>query len=297
MPRSHWNYILAAVGLIALTIGVLGYRELQRAEIDPYPNAHYQPARQPSFPPGWPQIYDSKSSAYEPNCEKPGNKEDSDLCAQWSAVEAVNETNRLTRIALNVSALEFGGLLLSLIFTCWAAVAASQAANAAKDAVEISARTERPIIFLTRIEPVITEQSVHGISLHFENAGRLPATFHTISFWGRDEVLSSEDFFNDLTSENRGTVLRNGDTTAVSSRLWDSSTTFPFLADRPILIRGAFRHDSQLGVRKWTYFCFSGTTNGMMKWAESESMVWRKHGGPKLNYEYEEGEKQRPARR
>jgi hypothetical protein len=178
-------------------------------------------------------------------------------------------------------------LAVTLLFTGWAAVAARQAANAAKDAVEMSTRTEQPVIFLTKIEPVITEHSVHGISLHFENAGRLPATFDAISFWGRDDALSSKDFFNDLASENRGAVLRNGDTTTISSRLWDSSTILSF-SDRPLLIRGAFQYDSQLGVRKWVYFCFSGVSDKDTKIVGPDLMIWRKHGGPELNYEREE---------
>lgn len=215
--------------------------------------------------------------------------EKGDLCAQL----------RMAAAAELQSQLNFAGVVLlavTLLFTGWAAVAASQAANAAKDAVEMSTRIEQPVIFLTRIEPVNTEYSVYGISLHFENAGRLPATFDAISFWGRDAALSSKDFFNDLISENHGAVLRKGDTTTIRCSPWNSSATFP-LSDEPLIIRGAFRYDSQLGVRKWVYFCFSGAPDKAAQIVGRDVLVWRKHGGPELNYEREEHKKHYIKRR
>jgi hypothetical protein len=77
-----------------------------------------------------------KPPAYDPHCQRPRTKDDSDLCAQWSAVEAVKESNRVAQIALRAGAFEFGALLLSIIFTAWAALAAVKAAQAADRAVD-----------------------------------------------------------------------------------------------------------------------------------------------------------------
>lgn len=42
-------------------------------------------------------------SAYEPYCDAPTNREDSDLCAQWGAVAAVTESNQIARLTLWLS--------------------------------------------------------------------------------------------------------------------------------------------------------------------------------------------------
>ncbi|RWB23101.1 MAG: hypothetical protein EOQ40_02450 [Mesorhizobium sp.] len=135
MPRGYWRVILAFGCLIVVGLGYLAYQELQGSEIDTYPDASYQPARNATFPPA-PKEHQARTEHYDPHCQEPANREDSDLCAQWSAVEAVNESNRLVRVSLNVVALEFGALVVSLIFTGWAAVAAAQAARAANQSIE-----------------------------------------------------------------------------------------------------------------------------------------------------------------
>lgn len=101
MPRSYRRYIIAAVfGLVAVSAVIswsaqqLNWQiEHQRARY------HYQPARDESATShrlaGQP-----KPKNYDPSCNGPIEREDSDLCAQWSAVEAVNESNGLTRINL-----------------------------------------------------------------------------------------------------------------------------------------------------------------------------------------------------
>jgi hypothetical protein len=184
MPRSNWRNILAIVGLIALAIGALGYRELQRAEIDPYPDAHYQPARSPSFPDGWPNQNYPHSEGYEPNCQKPADREDSDLCAQWSAVKVVSESNRLSRIALNVNAIGLAAVLFSLLFTGWAAVAASQSARVAERAL---IELEQPVVAVDIPKSGLVSESdgsfrFAGGSIEFRcsNYGRSPAILKEI---------------------------------------------------------------------------------------------------------------------
>ena len=71
---------------------------------------------------------------YDPACDKPLTRDDSDLCAQWATVGATEEGNRLNRVGLLLGAIEFGGLLVSLVFTGWAAIAAAKAAKIAEGA-------------------------------------------------------------------------------------------------------------------------------------------------------------------
>jgi hypothetical protein len=82
------------------------YQYLEEATKDPSPAESYQPARDARLPP-WRFYQQRQPSPYQPNCQQPQGREDSDLCAQWSAVKAVQETNRLTRVALNLATLGF----------------------------------------------------------------------------------------------------------------------------------------------------------------------------------------------
>jgi hypothetical protein len=48
----------------------------------------------------------------------------------------ISGLNRLSRVSILVTGLEFGALILSLFFTCWAALAASKAARIAEEATK-----------------------------------------------------------------------------------------------------------------------------------------------------------------
>lgn len=135
MPRRYRYVILAGVGCLGLVVlGWLRYDPVFYGAQDPYPDAEYQPARKATFPPA-PGEHEPRAKTYDPHCQAPGNRDDSDLCAQWSAVEAVNESNRVAQLALKSGWLDFLALILTLIFTAWAAWAAQRAASAANDAL------------------------------------------------------------------------------------------------------------------------------------------------------------------
>lgn len=124
MPRGDWSELvhfvrwlavrdsvgrnlgLLAAGLIILGASAYGYHEFTEATEDPYAAERYQPARDARLPPA-PAKQQAQARPYEPNCQQPQNHADADLCAQWGGVKAVTETNRLTRLALNLAALGF----------------------------------------------------------------------------------------------------------------------------------------------------------------------------------------------
>src|SRR5687767_315295 len=72
---------------------------------------------------------------YKPRCNKPRNREESELCAQWGAVAAARDANRLTvdanRALADANAVSatmlawtkagFVALILTLVATAWAA--------------------------------------------------------------------------------------------------------------------------------------------------------------------------------
>lgn len=110
MPRSRGSLFLAFVGgLTAVFViaagGLYAYREFYEPAKYQYPAERYEPARDATQPiaskehPG--------AQAYDPHCNQPQNHDDADLCAQWGAVRAVEETNRLTRVGLKLAAVGF----------------------------------------------------------------------------------------------------------------------------------------------------------------------------------------------
>lgn len=136
MFRGYRRIVLAGLaGLALLCLGYAGYQQLNYTELQGYPKYEYQPARD-RVPPAFAEEPPITSKPYHPNCNDPKNGDDADLCAQWAAVQAVEESNRLSRISIRITALEFAALVVSLIFTGWAAFAAQSAAVAAHKVIE-----------------------------------------------------------------------------------------------------------------------------------------------------------------
>jgi len=118
--RALWRFLLAYFAVsIALSACYATY-QLYNAAQQRNANYDYQPASHARFPvtvKGQP-----KPESYQPNCKQPNSKEDADLCAQWSAVAQVTETNRLASISLQLS---IGALIFTifgtglLVWTLW----------------------------------------------------------------------------------------------------------------------------------------------------------------------------------
>lgn len=200
MSRGYWRFIVAAVsGLVFLALSTAGYQILNEAEEQPYPAYEYQPARD-HLPWAAPKYAPVTPIPYEPHCDDPKERDDADLCAQWAAVQAVEESNRLSRIGIRVNALEFGALIVSLIFTGWAAMAAAKAARIAEEATkdadkalaiaernadaaarhatlaEVTAQRQlRAYIVLDTAKVTVENGTVHTF-LKFRNTGVTPAT-------------------------------------------------------------------------------------------------------------------------
>lgn len=152
---------LAVAGIAAMSglteLLLLSYRELyEPAEYD-YAVQSYQPARDASRPsPALEQ--QPRTKAYDPHCEQPQSHEDSDLCAQWSAVRAVSETNRLTRIALKLAYLGFwvallGGLIgfIGTYFLIRTFRENKRSAEAAVEQVRMSRESQLPDLIVSHL--------------------------------------------------------------------------------------------------------------------------------------------------
>ena len=210
MYKGRRLYTLAAVGSALILLASVGYYRIQEAQTDAYPDARHQPARYPTEAVGGPRNQ-PVPPAYDPQCQNPQNREDSDLCAQWSAVEAMKEANRVTQTALQAGWFEFIALLVSISLTGWTAFAASRAARSAEfatrdadKALQIAARNadaaaqqvriseetaKRQLRSYLRISAIAMpppEQLPDGVArLKVNNYGRTPAmkvVLHGVTF-------------------------------------------------------------------------------------------------------------------
>lgn len=102
MFRSYWRVIIAVIiGLGVLASGY-GYYKIDQSAHSEYAENRYQPARDASFPQR--RIAgEAKPKQYDPHCQQPETATDGDLCAQWGAVEAVDESNRLVRLNIMIT--------------------------------------------------------------------------------------------------------------------------------------------------------------------------------------------------
>lgn len=185
MFRSRWLYIIAPIGLGLLLLATIGYYRIQEAQSDPYPDARHNPARNASEP-VLAQNQQVTPPAYDPRCQAPQDREDSDLCAQWSAVEAMKEANRVNQIALRAGWFEFIALLISIFFTGWAAIAAAKAAAAADKVVGVTEDTaKRQLRAYVSVEPcgiTLPEDGVPRAPILVHNRGQTPAYNVTLAY-------------------------------------------------------------------------------------------------------------------
>lgn len=178
MLKRNWRGILTVVGGLGL-VGLFytGYKQLEDADLHSYPDYKYQPAR--DRVPAFPEDASITPKTYHPNCDNPKDRDDADLCAQWAAVQAVEEGNRLARYSIRITAIEFGALVFSLIFTGWAALAAARAARAADDAIEMTREASvnqlRAYLGIDKMDVVLEVGKHPLVQVHIVNAGQTPA--------------------------------------------------------------------------------------------------------------------------
>ena len=178
MSYRYWGIIFTAVGLAFF--GWLAYEIIHFHDATKQRNAeyYYQPATHPGFPEwmeGQPQ-----PKPHQPNCNAPQSREDADLCAQWAAVAEITESNRLTRLSLQLS---IGALIFTiigtglLIWTFWE--------------TRETARRELRAYLAVEIAGAVYQETTKGIRFEAKpslvNRGQTPA--YNINYRARADIL------------------------------------------------------------------------------------------------------------
>jgi hypothetical protein len=176
---GRWGVVIALVGVLLSGAALArpddgeinyhspsGLAHAENKNANPSASLQYQDPRQ--------------TGGYQADCSKPKRAEDSDLCAQWGAVESVRDANAIARRQLRWTVAEFFALVATLLITALATVAATRAAKSAQDSVH----SERAwMCFSGPRYNEINNGTIKGrpyneglaISIHWLNAGRSPA--------------------------------------------------------------------------------------------------------------------------
>ena len=117
MLRGYWGTILAVVGLALFGVGSTVTYQLYDSSEQRHGSYDYQPASKPGLE------YDVRgkpvAQSYQPNCENPQSNENSDLCAQWAAVDQVTESNRMASLNLRFAIVSLWATIIGTALLLW----------------------------------------------------------------------------------------------------------------------------------------------------------------------------------
>lgn len=163
MPRGNWGIIAALSGVVAFLLGGLGWYagSLSYPKREPYQSYRYA-ADKPqeielSFPGKAAQPFE-----YRTPCDEPKGHDESDLCAQWRAAKAAEESALWTRVGFWVGLVGIIGLYWQIVLTREAVKDTGDATRAMQDANDLAKIEKRP--WLT-IDAELTEVKHDGLLL------------------------------------------------------------------------------------------------------------------------------------
>lgn len=183
MSRSNWRTLFAIIGAVALALLSVETAKLYNASEQRHADYGYQPAGHSSFDKG--VAGKPVTPSYQPHCKNPYSNEDSDLCAQWAAVQQVGEANRMTSLNLRFA-----------LFSLWATVVAT--ALLLWTLIETRAISRRELRAYLFAEGVAIGEGTHhpdrdplllgkmGSVVGIRNSGSTPA--HQVNHWSSVEV-------------------------------------------------------------------------------------------------------------
>lgn len=174
---GRYGRVIAALGGLIVALGCAGYGVGEPAAKHPNPAATQEQTKpQPPSP--------ATSKASEPpagNCNGAKTGEDDASCYARRSVEATERQADDADTSISLGAIEAGGLVLSLIFTGWAALSAAKATGvarmAAEDAAKSAAASQQQVDYMRRasraglafsytVRPDLNGGRLNGVVVH-----------------------------------------------------------------------------------------------------------------------------------
>jgi hypothetical protein len=182
MSGSNWRIIAAYLGVIGFGVGAfvaaLNYPEPERYQRYEYPSEDEAEARASAKL--------SKTTQYRTPCENPKGAGESDLCAQWRAANAAEESALWTKLGFWTALFGIIGLYWQIVLTRKAVGDTGKATEAMVEANKIAHLGVRPWL---RVEEFVVEKMwIEGSQIFFrvylsiKNYGNSPAIIDRMIF-------------------------------------------------------------------------------------------------------------------
>lgn len=184
MSNGNWSVRFAALGAaIALAFVAFGtgvyFEGLNYPQQERYQSYRYAAEQPPDTDPAAARQTSSQALQNRTPCEQPKGHDESDLCAQWKAANAAEDSAFWAKWGFWIGVVGSCLLLWQIILTRRAVEDTSEATDAMREANEIArsvARNElRPYFYVVRVEICEMEGDEVSLKLTMKNYGRGPA--------------------------------------------------------------------------------------------------------------------------
>lgn len=270
MSRSNWLYCFAIGGFVAACLLLSSESGAQGNATAP----SGQPAQQQEATPEGPSIEKAVPGTgyYKPDCKRPKEREDADLCEQIRQAQAAEDAVWWSRLQSYLAMCGFAAVVLSLVFTGWAAWAAGKAANAAERAVAVaseSAQRQLRAYLSCEFDPnrpkdqdVKITKAGSFVPRLAKNRGQTPA--YQFVHWSVIGIFS-KDFRGPFRRVKQhkprlapGDIMPGDYVTVVSrGEAWKDEIWDLVLAQKEhVFIYGAFYYRDAFKRRRYTRYCY-----------------------------------------
>lgn len=176
MFRSNRLLVVASlIGLVLVSIGLGVMLVSLDAKENRYQSYRYAADKPEDVDPASPRKPDAKPFQYRTPCEEPKGKDESDLCAQWRAAEAAEDSALWAKWGFWISTLGSGLLLWQIILTREALADTGLATKAMERQNKIAIATQRAWIdvqFIVEDYKIIGDHLVIEWNFTYRNIGQ-----------------------------------------------------------------------------------------------------------------------------
>lgn len=228
----------------------------------------------------------SKPRMYLPNCTRPKDHDEADLCEQMRMAEAAKDATQAAWIQLGVSVVGLIAIVATLIVNAMATQAASSAAEHAGRAVEVQIRIERAFLIVGAI--TIRKSDPDEVEFDLQNIGK---TVGVLTEWSAAcrgvQEISATPIYGEARETRRVIWPQDSDTFFAS--IGDPQEVETVISgDVPIFVWGYFKYEDVLGRTRASGFCYCGQLPSIPGRRGTINLDWTRAGGEAYNYDREE---------
>ena len=227
----------------------------------------------------WEKHQKNKAADYRKICNESHDREYADLCQQWRMAEFAKRQVKWVRNQFWATVVEGILLLVTVIFTGIAAIAATKAANAANASVEVASKNAerqlRAYVYVDEISISEDDKTTTGkcrVSVSIKNSGQTPA--HATITAGKALIIEGHPIdlpapladidFDKFQKIPSSTVLGSGDVKSVHFSVESTHIDRARKKEVTFYFHGAIHYTDVFDRVRKTKFCaqYMGVING-----------------------------------